>query len=320
MLALCRPEGVLVGLIVCGWLFARPESRRLSLRVMLPFALIVVALELFRLAHYGALVPNTFFAKPPSAGGGFDYLLEFLLIGTGAIGLTAVIAAAGKLRALSFLPWVLVVSGAGTVWSGGDWMPGYRRFTIVFLCLVVLASAAGAIPRPRRRWLLATAVAAIVIGNLTGAALGRDRAGYNTLVLAELGRLAQASPEVREVALTDIGRFGWHYRGSIFDLVGLTDAHIARLPGRHGAKRWDEAYFRERDPDLVLIQSDRRLDDPYRIQFRTRSSEQAVLHSMLTRGGYELLDTVPISAGLYIAVFKKTGLHLPPDLWNPPDR
>ena len=43
------------------------------------------------------------------------------------------------------------------------------------------------------------------------------------------------------------------FRGSILDLAGLTDAHIARGRGVHGHKEWDEAYFRQRRPDLVLV-------------------------------------------------------------------
>ena len=57
---------------------------------------------------------------------------------------------------------------------------------------------------------------------------------------------------------------------AIYDLVGLTDGHIARLSGVHGKKAWDEEYFRRRAPDLVFIQNDRPLDGFARGRFHTR--------------------------------------------------
>ena len=119
------------------------------------------------------------------------------------------------------------------------------------------------------------------------------------------------------VALADVGRFGWTFPGSIVDLMGLTDAHIAHLDGSRGEKSWDEAYFRARNPDLVLIRCETRITDPLLVQPSIPVGEQALLISILDHGGYRYHGEYPLSPGHWMLVFPRDGLTLDPQIWGP---
>jgi hypothetical protein len=163
---------------------------------------------------------------------------------------------------------------------------------------------------------VSVAVVCIVFGNLAAAVRSDDHAVYNTHVMAGLGGMAARSPDVHEVALTDIGRFGWAFGGSIFDLVGLTDTHIARQSGAHARKSWDEAYFRERAPDLVIVQNDRPFEDTEKIRFRTRPAEAGVVDSIMTTGGYGYVTSARIADDLWLVVFRRRDVELPSEVWG----
>ncbi|MCB1035046.1 MAG: hypothetical protein KDD47_14560, partial [Acidobacteria bacterium] len=64
---LTRPEGGLLAAVALWPSLHRPELRKAGVRAVGAFALFGAALTLFRLAYFGAPVPNTFYAK---TGGG----------------------------------------------------------------------------------------------------------------------------------------------------------------------------------------------------------------------------------------------------------
>ena len=316
LLALTRPEGVAVGALLCLALAA--SDRRRAVRLAAPFLLTVAAVEAFRWWTYGALVPNTFHAKPPDSSAGARYVGWYFVYGLGLLGPIAMLPAlrrhASLSRTLGLLALALIF---GALWSGGDWMPGFRRLTLVTCVAAVLMGIGLGVARGGWRAAAAVGVAAAALGNL-GAAKQIEWSSYNNRVMEQLGRLAEQTPEIQSVALVDIGQFGWYFTRSIFDVVGLTDAHIARLPGGHGFKRWDESYFRERRPDLVILEASDFKPSPIDRDFRLRPPERWMFTSMLTRGGYLFHAAIPYAAGRKtdLLLFTREGLELPEQTWE----
>lgn len=79
---LTRPEGVLIGAVVLSFvLFARDVDRKQKLLLIGAFAGFLAGLTAFRLAYFGAPLPNTFYAKVGGAlpWWGRYYLLAYLV-------------------------------------------------------------------------------------------------------------------------------------------------------------------------------------------------------------------------------------------------
>jgi arabinofuranosyltransferase len=319
LLGMTRPEGILAGCVILILLVARGLRLRTLLQVALPFVLLIGGLEVFRWQTYGSLVPNTFHAKPPHLMSGLQDLGGFLL-GVGVLSPVLLLPAAArdsKIRALLVFAAIMAVASAAT---GGDWMPGYRRFFPAYLALIIglgraLACATDQYARLQRCFALLGFVC-ILLGNTGMAITKRDGAWYPTEAWGKLGEVVRATPGINTVALSDIGRFGWEYRGSIFDFAGLVDGHIARLPGQHMAKQWDEDYFRARSPDLVVLASQTKFDDPLTHFPVVRLLEEPVLDSIWVNGGYRFHASIPTGAA-HLLVFKRNGIELPQALWGP---
>lgn len=317
LLGATRPEGVLVGaMAVLGYSIVR--DRRGALEVAVPFLGLIVALEAFRLAYYGALVPNTYAAKPPDLALGATYVYNGILWGTGGLGLLGTIPALRQSRAAALAGAGCAVLVAGVAWSGGDWMPGERRLTELLLVGATLTGVGAGLAKTRRaRALVAVPALAWVAGNGISALEGTDSAWYEHALWADLGRTANASPELNTVALADVGHFGWTFRRSIFDIAGLTDAHIAHLSGARSNKSWDEAYFRARAPDLVLLPCQSEITDPPTGMPWVQVGERDLLTSILDHGGYRYHGELPLSPGHWVLVFPRDGITLDPRAWGP---
>lgn len=336
LLAATRPEGVLAGVVLVAGIGVGPGGPTRARAVAVPFAAVVALVEVYRLVHFGALVPNTYHAKPPDLASGLLYLATYAAFGLGLVGPVACVPALardGFARRAGAVALALLV---GTVATGGDWMPGFRRFALTSATAYVLAGVGVATAAGRWRAVAAAGAVAILGGHLAAAALGRDRDDAPSWIWASLALRANRTPGVSEVALADIGRFGWYFRGSVFDLAGLTDARIARLPGRHGHKAWDEDHFRARRPDLVFMLSAEPIarwpagDPP------VQPPERPLLESVRARGGYRACAIVDLGsppapdaafaaerwsiylAGEHLIVFCRDGLSLPSDVWGPP--
>jgi hypothetical protein len=292
--------------------------RWLALRTAVPFALAVLALCAFRLAVYGALVPNTFHAKPPDPPAGLLYLRSFWIYGLGVVGPLAALPALRRGGLALGLALTCGLMIAGTVWSGGDWMTGFRRFTVPALGIFVLIGVGTALAATPWRAAAAACVAAILAAHAFTATTVVRRS-FSHHAWARLAELAEGSAGVSQVALVDIGVFGWRFSGSILDLVGLTDAHIGRLPGMHGRKEWDEAYFRQRHPDLVLVVGSGSWERPLGDEFLVRPFELGVLRSIVAHGGYRYHNSHPLGGTYRALVLVRDDLWLDTRVWGPPD-
>lgn len=314
-----RPEAGLLGpalLLAAAFAFGRPGP---AVRAAIGFLGIVAAVELFRWLSYGALVPNTFHAKPPSAAGGADYAVRWLgLGGGGGLGLLVLLGAVGRRRLLA-----LVAVGAaaflGAVATGGDWMAGLRRLTEVGLLLHLVAGVGLAVVPGVRRWLVGLGAAAVLTGSAIGALRGTDSTLSPHGFYGAVGALVAATPTVRSVGIADIGHFGWTFPGEIYDFAGLVDAHIASLPGSHGEKAWDEAWFRAHPPDLVLVTTQSPLPAEPGAPVSLRHLDLPVVDSIRAHGGYTAWSAAPIVGGQWMIAFVRDGVHLPETSWGPPD-
>jgi len=311
--AATRPEGVLVGILFCAAAIGWPAWRPLARTLVPVFVIGVAAMEGWRLWTYGALVPNTFHAKPPNPGLGWTYLGDYLVWGLGVVG---ALAAAVSPRRAPIAGLALLISaalGAGVIWSGGDWMPGWRRLTLVHAGLVVAAGIgaglSGARLAPR-----ALAVGVWACALVGAATTSRDSGAFNPYLYRMLGEMCERTPGVTDVALIDIGSFGWHYNGAIYDLVGLTDRRIAALEGTHGEKPWDAEYFAQRSPELIMVSNEREpMTGP-----APRLGDHHAMRAAVALD-YSFHMSARISADSYLMIFRRPDLELPPEIWGEPE-
>jgi len=294
--ALTRPEGVVAPAIVLVMLAVAERGRRKL--YLLAFAILAVAVAgqfVFRLAYYGLLWPNTYYAKrlPTSLAlmGGLGYLRKFLvgasegeawfyISGWASHWPAWVVCAAAWAFAAKrwrrLWPAALQMASlvAVAIYVGGDWMPAFRFFVpaIPLGCLLVAAglsemagdSAAHGQDTPAtspqwRRTLAIGLLSILVI--VEGIGLGnmvqsheftrwRHHIRNYGAMAAWLNKNARPNSLV---ALSDIGIISYQNpRLRFMDVLGLTDPHIASLPGIHYLKT-DVEYVLRRQPDYVLV-------------------------------------------------------------------
>jgi hypothetical protein len=147
-----RPEGALAAAAVFGWRVLRdwPAQGARALRAPAAYAVLVLALTLFRVAYYGSPVPNTFYAKvggvPPLRG--FYYVLGFWVGGPALLLVPASFALARDARAWPALAFAALLC-AYVVAVGGDAFP-YARFLVPLLPALAAFAVRGALAAGER--------------------------------------------------------------------------------------------------------------------------------------------------------------------------
>ncbi len=288
--ALTRPEGVLLAAVIGCWDLADAVARRrIGRSALVRWAAFVVPVVLhaaFRLAFYGDLLPNTFYAK---VGGGWAslerglaYTLEFLLAAAplvvcGAIGIVLVLR--GRRRAAAPVLITLGVFLAYVAYVGGDYKPTFRFFALPG---AVLAAFAGiGLARASRavgsKPAVANAAALVLACALAWAniALGSEARDFGRWRAEQLpvhraaGRwLKQHIPAGTWIATGNAGVLPYDSELPNIDMYGLCDRHIARreLPkmgaGPAGHEKGDGAYVLSRAPRIILFQFARFTDQP----------------------------------------------------------
>lgn len=319
LLATTRPEGVLVGILVCGSLFIMPQFRRNGIIAGVVFSFFVCLLEAFRWYYYGSLVPNTFYAKPPNTISGLEYIKGFWLY---ALAIVGPLFALPALKNGAFARIVFSVGISlllGTVWSGGDWMPGFRRLIVVMVSFYLLLGMASLVVKGRARILVITMMGVCIISNFYMWGSGKfETVKYHHVFMSNLARFATASKEVKSVAIADIGKFGWHFNGPIFDLGGLVDKRIARLKiQENGIRVWDENYFREKKPDVVFIIASNIIDiENVNDSMSIRSFEIPVYLSIKQYGHYYFFNAFHYINNSYLLMFVRNGVQLEKEFWG----
>jgi hypothetical protein len=297
--------GARTGAALAGAVWTRPES--LPLLIALPallaacrhgdglrtekrswhrgFALAAVPPVLGHLAwrwwYYGALVPNTFYAKATGdlqrrIADGLADVASFVTIDEGvpAFGLWIFLALAGTglasarrrhdvgLRVWLAGLWTLVAFRvAFDVWSGSEYMGFFRFLAPALPPLVILADdGLRRLLQPSARRL---AVAACVLAFGVGVAGNAARTGVHAPYQAGLREahmalgawLAETYPPDTVVAIGDAGAVPFFSRLPIIDLWGLTDPVISRLPGNHRKREGVASYALMRRPGVIVLRN-----------------------------------------------------------------
>jgi len=266
LLAWTRPEGfAFLGAIPAfeiGKVLMRQRIDLRNIAVTLAGAIVMIALLLvWRWSAYQELMPVTVAAKTGDLSAqwsrGSDYVARFFSDYAAyavayALATVALLWRGGR---AGWWAWMaLIVVTGETLFSavvGGDWMLGYRFLVpVVPIALLVIFLAV----QPSR---IATAAATIA---LVGAGL------YSTVPLNRAA-LAQAESDMGDVrmgmyirdlrlppdthiAVIDAGAIPYYTGLPTIDMVGLNNAHIAKLPGGFMGK-WDNEYVLSHKPEVV---------------------------------------------------------------------
>ncbi len=280
--ALTRPEGIAFwGL---GLVFVLRGTARLrnGVAYFLP-GLLLLAHFLWRLAYYGAPLPNTYYVK---TGGGIEMWKQGLaglgsFVASPSHSIWIVAAAAGGVagaslgregRRVAVMAAAVVLHLLYVVSVGDDGLRVHRFYVPV---LAPLAFLVGLLFRPSvpaggrgSRWLPALGALAVVLA--VPASIWTLRGEWTATVKErtlryqegneKLGRrLAETRPPTTVIAVASAGAIPYYSRLTAIDMYGLNDPHIARepfpAPGRGRMMKWDSAYILARRPDLIVINS-----------------------------------------------------------------
>lgn len=272
-----RPEGVFYAIPIGLFLLVRQRDGRRLRSVGVCAAIVLACYALFVLgawAYYGDPLPNPFYTK-------FHPLsLELLIRGAsialwfvegywGAPLLVVVLWAAvcgGRVSSPGWLPLLLIGTFvAFFVRVGGDGQAYYRMwFWVLPMFGLLLGETVAALlaldrrgPRVACAALVVTLLGFNVQHSVRGDEIERVRSdealGRDAILIAR--RLAEVYPGAT-VAANNIGVLGYVSRLPVLDMLGLTDRHIAKAPGKPlgfpSHESHDGAYVLDQAPDLIF--------------------------------------------------------------------
>lgn len=304
LLALTRPEGAFVFIVLLAWRVAGGARRGWAARLrgevpfVLAFLVVYAPYFIWRALYYGYLFPNTFYVRQGRTlaenvalwGNGVSYVAGFVRDGGGALLLVPVALLAGRRgaeerqRGGGLLAALVGIWVAYLVLVGGDAKILYRFFVPVLPAIYVLVEAGlrevalavrgRATPGPRdlgnatpRRdasapFRAACAGSLVVLMFLAAAQSLSPPEKYRVdrtffALLEEGGRwLAKNAPRDATVACFAVGALPYYAGLTTYDLLGVTDAHIAHGPlaaGQmtgHGKTDWD--YVLAKRPTFIF--------------------------------------------------------------------
>jgi arabinofuranosyltransferase len=277
-----RPEGAVVtGILIVVEL---AETRRLP-RFTLISALVAFVLSLpmigFKLAYYGSILPNPFYAKTSFSleqlidgatyAGGFmaDY-------GLWGFGLLAPLIFLKRLSREVRAVWMFTALYClYVVGIGGDVLKVHRFFVPVFGPSAILLMVALWLIVSRLRTALSSIAMVIAFAGLLTLTCLMPRAEvehYNRYERRFVHKMAFRAKALREsdptnfsVAVPTIGVFGYELLGhNVIDMLGLTDSTIARhpedpIPGMETTwreRKHNTRYILGKAPDYIVFSTD----------------------------------------------------------------
>ncbi|RPH93721.1 hypothetical protein EHM69_09480 [candidate division KSB1 bacterium] len=287
LLALSRPEGAMFGVVLLVfWAIAdRRAQNRLSRRWIAAcslFVLLSAAMSVFRLAYFGTLLPNTFYAKATG-----DFLFQFRQ-GLQYLG-TALVATGGWIWLFALwqdrrdilqngLPFIFVLAQVVFILKvGGDWMLAWRFWApmiplgVVGL-IIFLNRHAETVERvvfaPVSRWRQPAVVCGLLfLTALQTFAFDRFVFFQNDFFISGFRRL-DLFPSIAHyeaglavggmvepgavVAVGEAGLIPYIGRARALDCHGLFDRELAALPGRMHEKTSGDDILR-RNPEYILL-------------------------------------------------------------------
>ena len=334
-----RPEGVLFfgatavyGLVTCP----QGAQWRLASFSAAYFAL-AGSFWLWRWSYYGYFLPNTFYAKVGASEAvirrGVGYVAAFLLRPHALIFLLLLPAAARARvdRSIRYPLWMAAVTLAAVAALGGDSFPGFRFLVPICPVLYWLVQSGAAEVRerlPRLRAGLALALLAAVAAHLAAlhSAAERERRGSDEFV-ARMRLVAEALrsqlPPTTKIALNPIGAVPYFSGLYAYDMIGLTDEHIAHTHpgnfggGRAGHEKGDGRYMLERRPDLIFVgnvltaarelEVSLALAMEWSVIFRTESE----LVTLPELGALYTRDALALADGSHVVFLRRRDFELP---------
>lgn len=281
--ALVRPEPVLHGVAALAFViaaFGRRMRRSEIFSLLLPFAVIFSAFLLWRYITYGDLLPNTFYAKTGGGLKSYGLSIKYLLGGVCMIGGTLMLAGffAFSRRGEPVFTYCIVLITVTLIfilYSGGDWMAGYRFFIpvapVFFLLIAVGIARMMTILRTNTIFGPAGILrlfSFIVFLSYSSAFAGRilirgqiqtmptgfsEQTGHSTPWHVEVGNWIRAHSEKPPVVATgEAGMIGYlNMDMRLIDLLGLMDKHIA-YERKHSLGA-DANYVLDQKPDYILL-------------------------------------------------------------------
>jgi len=277
---LTRPEGAIFFVALYAHAFISQAARKqVSASIFISaflFILIVTAHLVWRHAYYGAVLPNTYYAKMEGSlwrvAWGFRYLKEFLATYGGALFVVCLIPLVRRehirktsLLFLLIVPYVLYVG-----YTGGDWIPQFRFIEPVMPFVFILFAAGlselyGAFEHRVENSLSAKVVLLALAGFLFFFPIA-DAVSVHEFAMTRAGGAQRSHIDLAKwlrentspddsIALMDIGMVKYFSERNVIDISGLTDMHVARLPGGFLKKEFDIEYLFERNPKYVVLVS-----------------------------------------------------------------
>lgn len=271
LLAMTRPEGLLVFALLCAHVARRHRARAAAMAG--GCAVLFAPYFAWRRAYYGFLLPNTFYAKVGGSAAqlwrGCGYTGRFAI--AAAPLLVLILAAVASRRwsksAGRFGPVLLLLAAyAGFVLVvGGDVMPASRFFAPLAPLLALTAAVAlASLLRPRGAALAAALVTGYGLFGILRLPDIHDRIRDDRV--AEIGAtvglwLRQTADPAAVLATNTAGSIPYYSGLRTIDMFGLTDAHIAHraMPrlghGIAGHEKYDGRYVLSRRPDIIQFAS-----------------------------------------------------------------
>ncbi|MCA9602315.1 MAG: hypothetical protein KC417_09835, partial [Myxococcales bacterium] len=257
-----------------------------ALRMAVVIAAPVMGYLAWKWSHFGGFVPLTLLAKTPVPSQAAQYTLESVAPAAGLF----LVALWGAFRRPNAAPSpearvderriatarvhvaFALLTAASLVAVGPDWMPAGRLLVPAIPALAIaFASMVPTVKPPSWRssaaipaWLAGVAVAVYVAH---AAWLTVDLHGRHDHRIDEDEKIVTLVRSLQQDGMASFGTVNIGLVGyvsptaPVFDLGGLTDAHIARLPGPHLHKHPEAAYLAAHAPDVFLLTS----SEPIRI-------------------------------------------------------
>lgn len=282
-----RPEGVAVAIGVHCMLFflAMRSDKQIKRVVVTGFALSLlcfVSISAFRIAYFGYIFPNTFYAKVSMSIfsqtlEGAKYLIRFMLYPSiGIISAFFTLSLVFVLSRRAYPPnlayfWLTPFILAGGffflyVALGGDHFYGFRQFQVLLPIMIAFGSVTVACLRGSQVAVTTLSMLAISIFIFSSVLPGIADFLFEPKIseeyrLAEEGRAIGQTlnllPNTPSVGVTAAGGIAITYKGFLYDLLGLNwveMAHAARsfAPGIKNHAAFSKEVFLKHLPDVLL--------------------------------------------------------------------
>ena len=279
--SITHPEPIAYVAPTAAWLWLCKRDRQRFVDVVVfggVAASFPIALSLAAWLYYGDPLPNTYYAKAlplteELLARGLrmtrKFVLDYRWVPAGIV-VAWLIAARGSLRARGWLPLAIIATFTAFFLSiGGDMLQYHRMWVPVLpMFALLLADAVAHIRWPALGLALAAVVVALSLPNsFVGRNIDSLRKGDEFIAGAHLvGMRLARMPADTVVAANNVGVIGYESHVRIIDMMGLTDAHIARAPGKKvgiaGHESHDGAYVLDRKPDIIILSMPRAVTKP----------------------------------------------------------